>query len=197
MLARRQLNIGAMPARRMNVGTLGQDTRYVFLGDGTSPPPPDPNQWVKTKTRKGDTLASLATYYNKPAKEIVQKNGAPFTNDGINQWVSSIGGQCLAKVAGQPIVKGCSSSGWAVFTDNTEIMLPNIPRAGVNPAPGLPGSVTPPLVMGKTDSGMGTMLGILAAGTLGIILWHKVKTRRAGEKKKKSSPASVSLPAFA
>lgn len=181
-----------LPARRMNVGTLGQDTRYVFLGDGTTPPPPDSSQWVKTKTRNGDTLTSLSAYYSKTAKEIIQKNGVAFTNDGINQWVASIGGKCLPKVAGQPTIKGCASSGWAVFTDSTEILLPNIPRQGVNPSPG----TKLPVVVGKTeaDSTM-MMLGILGIGTLAIVVVSKLKNKKSSEKK--TSPAAIKLPAFA
>ncbi len=188
-----------LPARRLNV-SLGQDTRYVFLGTDTAPVS-DPTRWIRTKTRKGDTLATLAAYYKTTAKIICQKNGIAFGNDPINMWVASIGGTCQNKVAGQPVVKGCSSGGWATFNDNTEILLPDIPRAGVNPPPGVPAPPAPPKVPSITVPTPGlstmTMVGIFAAGTLGIVLWHKVRTRKAKEaaNKKKPSPSPVALAA--
>lgn len=54
----------------------------------------------------------------------------------INAWILARGGKCLPRTASVPpeLIAGCGGDkGWAVFTPETQIMLPNKPRRTLPP----------------------------------------------------------------
>lgn len=72
---------------------------------------PSSEPWVQKATKSGDTLASLAAAYGTTPQEIVRQNGVAFNSTAINAWVMRAGGVML-------------STGWAVLTDRSAILLP-------------------------------------------------------------------------
>lgn len=115
---------------------------------------------------------------NPDVKKIIMEND-------INEWVYSRGGSCLQFVPGSTTqgrkLAGCVEGGFAVFNDNTEILLPNKPRAGVPTRPVKPGEGAPgtklPVHMRSRVGWVGWLLGAAGIAGVGWFLTRKAKRR--------------------
>ncbi len=125
------------------------------LGAVTSAAP-----FVSTPTAERDSFESLFAAYKSafPAgttvvdftKAVLAANGIPYRVANIEAWIFGLSGKRLpysekdnpGKYPGGP-----KNVGWAYFGAGNKIMLPDIPRPGVNPPPATtptPAPVPPP-----------------------------------------------------
>lgn len=108
--------------------------------------------WVMTKTRSGDTLAELARSYGVSAQQIATVNNVPFDSNSINQWVMSRGGKML-------------SSGWAAFTSESEILLPNKRRSSTPAVTSTPSKNLDPEMSNRKEKSEFLKWSLVAGGT--------------------------------
>lgn len=148
-----------------------------------------PSTWIKRKLTAHDlslanqNLASLAKKYGVDWQIIVQKNGVKLSNASINAWVLGVGGRCLPRKAGQPLVGG-GCPGWAVFRPGNEILLPS--EAVIkDPSETFPIKIPNVGVQEAGIDGVWWLVGLTAA-TAALLLGRKKKN-----KSKKTSPAPV------
>ena len=139
----------------------------ILLANGLSPIAKYTDSYVSQRSRELGIAASQ--YSLATLKKIIQEND-------INEWVHSIGGECQKFVPGSTTagrkLAGCPTGGFAVFTRDTEIMLPNKARKGVVSRPAQPNEGAPGAQLPVAVSTHGPSTGakiFLAVGTIACV----------------------------
>jgi hypothetical protein len=130
------------------------DYAHQGLGAVTSSVP-----FVSTPTAERDGFASLFEAYKSAfppgtslvdfTKAIVAANGIPYRTSSIEPWIFGMSGKRFPYNAkdNPGMYGGPKNVGWAHFAAGNKIMLPDIPRPGVNPPPAAipsPAAIPPP-----------------------------------------------------
>jgi hypothetical protein len=126
---------------------------------------------------------------NPNVKKIILEND-------INEWVYSRGGTCLDFKPGSTTdgrkLAGCTTGGFAVFNDDTEIFLPNKARVGVPARPVKPGEGAPgTLVPVGTSSGIPWWAWALGALGLGLVAKKVLLSGKSTDGSRRRNPGST------
>lgn len=156
---------------------------------------PMPRQWIPTKTVENDNLTALAFAYNSTAKEIAARNGVKWNVAAVQDWVLANGGKLLPFDPKDNPGKynGRKNEGWAVFTLNSSILLPDMNRVdGRVPGTGA-GDQAPPAGEKEGTADKRKISWGRTALLVGFLGWAGYAAYNAIQPAKKKSPSPVSL----